>query len=124
MMFNECASVDTNIINVNSKNITKETAIGCMTFIGELYICDLLTNKIINSCFLLLLMKIEQNKGYIIDSICILMKVCGKVFTTKCPNDSKIIFEKIEKMISMNILQNKEKYALMDIIDLKNENGW
>ena len=122
MMFNECVSMDPNV--TQKTLITKETAIGCMTFIGELYLCDLLTNKIINSCFLLLLMKVGQNKSHIIECICTLMKVCGKAFTLKCPNDSNVIFEKIEKLISSNTLQNKDKFALMDVIDLRKANKW
>ena len=122
LMFNECVSIDPT--GISKTLITKETAIGCMTFIGELYLCDLLTNKIINSCFLLLLMKVGQNKSHIIECICTLMKVCGKTFTFKCQNDSKVIFEKIEKLIASNTLQNKDKYALMDIIDLRKANKW
>lgn len=125
IMFNECVSMDSEEPKTISKPlVTKETAVGCMTFIGELYLCDLLTNKIINSCFLLLLIKVGQNKSHIIEGICTLMKVCGKMFTAKCPNDSKVIFDKIEKLIVANTLQNKDKYALMDVMDLRKLNKW
>ena len=50
MMFNECISFDPSLDN--KFTITKDTSIGCMTFIGELYNCNLLTNKIINICWL------------------------------------------------------------------------
>lgn len=122
MMFNECVSFDPAL--VNKVLVTKETAIGCMTFIGELYNCELLTNKIINSCFLLLLMKADQNKFYIIDCICILMKVVGDNFNNKCKNESKIIFDKLLNMIKSNNLPNKDKFALMDLIDMRKNNKW
>lgn len=122
MMFNECVSFDPAL--ENKMLVTKETSIGCMTFIGELYNCDLLTNKIINSCFLLLLMKSEQNKFYIIDCICALMKVVGKNFSTKCKNETQIIFDKLQNLIKLNILSNKDKFSLMDLVDLKNSNKW
>lgn len=128
LMFNECVSIDPNgLVNpipITKTMLTKETAIGCMTFIGELYLCDLLTNKIINSCFLLLLMKVGQNKSHVIECICTLMKVCGKSFSFKCTTESNVIFDKIDKLIASNTLQNKEKYALMDIVDLKKDNKW
>lgn len=122
LMFNDCVSFDPE--NASKSLITKETAVGCMSFIGELYLYDLLTNKIINSCFLLLLMKAGQNKSHIIECISTLMKVAGKLFTSKCPADAKLIFDKIDKLITSGTLQNKDKFALMDIIDLKKNGKW
>lgn len=113
MMFNDCVSFDT----VNT-NITKERAMGCMSFIGELYLCDLLNNKIINSCFLLMLIKVDNTKPYLIEFISTLMKVVSKTFIIKCPNESKIVFEKIQKIIDSGDFLSKEKFTLMDIMDL------
>jgi hypothetical protein len=122
LMFNECVLLDAT--EQNKTMLTREMAIGCMTFIGELYLCELLSNKIINSCFLLLLMKVGQNKSHIIDCICTLMKVTGKTFVLKCQNEAKIIFDKVEKTISSGTLNNKDKFALMDLMDLKKTNKW
>jgi len=121
-MFNECISFDPAI--QGKKIITKEMAVGCMTFIGELYNHELLTAKIINSCFLLLLMRAEQNKSFVIDSINTLMKVSGSVFNSKSRQEVIVIFEKVNALIKSNKLPNKEKFALMDLIDLKNKNNW
>lgn len=132
-MFTDCSSFETNV--PNKTMITKEIAVGCMVFIGELYNMDLLTNKIINSCFLLLLMKVGQNKPYIIDSICALMKAAGNTFSQKSQKDAKLIFDKLENYISINSmnninnkekiqLSNKDKFALMDLLDMKKANNW
>lgn len=111
-MFNDCISLDQEPIVV-----TKETSVGCMTFIGELYLCDLLTNKIINSCFLLLLMKITST--CVADCIVALMKVVNEKFANHCPNEMAIILNKIKDIITSNTLSNKDKFRLMDIIDIK-----
>jgi MIF4G domain len=116
MMFNDCVSFDP--ILDNKTLVTKEVAIGCMIFIGELYNSELLTSKIVNSCFLLLLMKSGQNKPYIIDCICILMKTTGKIFSEKCPNESNIIFDRLEKLAHTGTLSNKDKFAVMDLFDM------
>lgn len=125
VMFNDCSSYDPGV--PNKILITKEIATGCMIFIGELYNLELLTNKIINSCFLLLLMKITQNKAYIVDCLCALMKTSGNTFSRKSNPDAKIILDKIEKIVSGKDkvdLSNRDKFALMDIIDLKKANKW
>lgn len=117
-MFNDC------LIQTND-NVTKEKSTGCMTFIGELYNCELLTHKIINSCFLLLLLKFKQDKLYIIESIVALMKVVGKRFYSESPQDANLVFQKISKLIETpETLSNKEKFALMDLIDLRKDNNW
>jgi len=116
-MFNECL--------IKDNNITKEKSSGCMTFIGELYNCELLTHKIINSCFLLLLLKLKQDKTYIIESLVALMRVVGKRFHSECRDEANQIFNKINKLIETpDSLTNKEKFALMDLIDLREINGW
>lgn len=121
-MFNECISFDPSILG--KKLITREISIGCMTFIGELYNHELLTGKIINSCFLLLLLRAEQNKSFVIDSITVLMKVAGNIFNDKSKQDILVIFNKLDTLMKSNKLPNKEKFALMDLMDLKNKNNW
>lgn len=121
-MFNECISYDPTALG--KKLITKEISIGCMTFIGELYNHDLLTTKIINSCFLLLLMKAEQNKNFIVDSINTLMKTVGQLFNVKSKPEATIIFDKIGSLVKSNKLPNKDKFALMDLLDLKTKHKW
>jgi len=118
IMFNDCISFDKTL--ENKIHITKEIATGCMILIGELFNCNLLTSKIINNCFSSLLTKIDQNKAYNIDCLCFLMKTVCANFSLKSPKECKFIFEKIEKLIKTN-LTNKEKFILMDIIDLKNQ---
>lgn len=133
-MFNDCISLNIQPIELSHDSpslesefektmqelvITKEMSIGCLTFIGELYLCDLLTSKIINSCFLLLLIKINNNKSHIVECIYTLMKIVNEKFTKNYPIESTLIYDKIIKLIKSDILQTKDKFRLMDIIEMK-----
>ncbi|MCJ7636328.1 MAG: MIF4G domain-containing protein [Nitrososphaeraceae archaeon] len=121
--FNACISYDPTNKDVTGINdITKERATGCIRFIGDIYNHDLLTNKIVNSCFLLLLMKINNPNGYIIDCISDLLKTSGKLFMSRCPKETELIFQKIELAVKSGKLSNKDRFALMDMIDLKKAN--
>lgn len=123
IMFNDCLSYTPDVSNKTL--ITKEIAVGCMIFIGELYNIELLTNKIINSCFLLLLVNVGQNKDYIVDCVCALVRTAGNTFIQKSNNEAIIVLDKIEKIIMNTVeLSKRDRFALKDIIDLKKVNGW
>lgn len=119
-MFNDCLLFEGDA----GKTISRDMACGCMKFVGELYNCDLLTNKIINSCFMLLILKVNHHISYIIECICILMKSVIKKFIEKCPTEAHHIFDKLNKFIESGLLQNKDKFALMDIIELQKVDSW
>lgn len=101
---------------------TKEQIIGCMIFIGELYLNELLIKKIINGCILNLIMKIPAKQTingtpYIIDSIVALIKTIGTQFNTQCPDDMDAIFSKLDAVMKSPDIQRKEKFSLMDLMD-------
>ena len=122
LMFNDCISYEPDV--PNKTVITKEMAIGCMTFIGELYNHELLTNTIINSCFLHLLVRAEQKKVYITDCIFSLMKITGNNFNIKCKNEIKIVFEKIDKLIKSTKLPMRDICILSNLMDIKAQSKW
>lgn len=95
----------------------KEQVIGFITFLGELYNQDLLANKIIHSCFLLLLTKASNSRSYIIDSICTLMKTVYPKFSNCCPKEMEQLISKLEALKSSGI-SIKEKFAIMDVLDI------
>lgn len=118
--FNACISYDPE--NKETIEVSKEKATGCIRFIGDLYNHGLLTDKIINSCFLLLLMKVNSSNGYIVDCVCDLLKTSGKQFISKCPKETEMIFQKIELAIKSGKLCNRDKFSLMDMVDFKKAN--
>lgn len=107
----------------NSEFKFKEHITGCMVFIGELYNNGMLEDKIISSCLLRILMSINLKKAYAIDNLCSLIKVVGKKFSKNSLKDMNKYIEQVEDLIHSDI-DIKDKFALMDIIDCKNKQGW
>ena len=126
-MFNACIMYNPESDN-NEIEISKYKAAGIMTFIGQLYNCEMLTNKIMNSCFLLLLMKVSStnntSNNLLIDCVSELTKSVGKMFIQKCKSETDIVFQKIDTLVKSGKLSPKDKFALMDLIDLKKSNKW
>jgi hypothetical protein len=114
LMFNEWTSLDPSMA---ADNILKSKVIGCITFIGELYKHEMLTSKIIYSCFIHLFAKANLNKAFTVDSICVLFKTVGKLFQKKSNTDASICLEKLDKLKNSPTIQLKEKFAIMDIFD-------
>ena len=119
-MFVECISIDTlDELSPNFKR--KSEVLGCVMYVGELYNQNLLTDKIINSCFKLIFAHIELKKIFIIDILCTFIKTVGKKFSKSSPNDTKIIFNNLSNLKDSKAIELKEKFAIMDLIDMKNK---
>jgi translation initiation factor 4G len=102
------------------KEAPKDKAKGCVSFIGELYNYNLLPNNIINYCFNELIIMCENTiMDKIIECIFTLMKISGGKFCMNNKQDSNIIFDKINLLVKEGNLCNKDKFSLMDTLDLK-----
>ena len=98
---------------------SKEKAKGCMSFIGELYNCDLLPNTIIFFCFNELITMHEKKIGeYFIECIFVFMKTIGEKFWKNSNANARLIFGKLNELINSGNLSNREKFSLMDTTDL------
>lgn len=125
LSFYEVISHEQESINTGIKS--KESILGCMNFIGELYNNDLLTSKIINSCFLVMLMKLGPTKQYLIDCICSLMRIVGKSFYSKCKNETNNIFDKLKNVLDESKqlgLSKKDEFNIIDILELRIKEKW
>lgn len=113
-----CQIMFTDLVNAN-----KDKAKGCMNFIAELYNCNLLPNSIICHCFSGLIImhekKMEDSEVSFTDCIYMFMKVLGERFWRSSNEDAKGVFGKVEGLIATGKLSNREKFALMDTMDLK-----
>lgn len=116
MMFTESISISKDTNNTTLK--TKEQVIGCITFIGELYNNELLTDKVIFSCFKILFVKVGTNKEYIIDSLCTLIKVVGKNFSDRCKEESQMCHVKFTALKDSKDISMKDKFNIMDVLDM------
>ena len=119
IMFMETISIDTDSPGGSLKN--REQILGCISFIGHLYNNDLLTKKIIYNCFQLLFLKVNLNKAYIIDSLCLLLNTVGLNFSKKCPEETEICFFKLDKLKDSPEISKKDKFSIMDILDKRNK---
>lgn len=122
--FNRGTSYDKSDDNDVNNSRMKQEILGCITFIGELYKYEMLTSKIINSCFIHLFTRLSLNKAYIVDCLCTLFKIVGKDFFTKSPDEANNCINKLDKLKSSQNIQLKEKFAIMDIIDLATKKRW
>jgi hypothetical protein len=124
--FQEIVSFDMGIENNEDGSILKLKSyiLGSITYIGELYNQGLITNKIINSCFVVLLAKTKLKKAYIINSMCTLMTIVGPKFCKESKNNTKKWFDIFQKLQDDENIEIKENFYLMDLIDLKNREKW
>ena len=126
-MFMEGISMDKEIEDTEDKTIFKfkEHIIGCMIFIGELFNHTLLTIKIIHSCFVHLFVSVNLNKAYSIECLCTVTRTVGTKFGKEAP---KILKEFLNKFIELkdgnDKLSMREKFALMDILDISERDKW
>ena len=124
-MFEESVSLNKDLEEEENETFKfKEHVLGCVKFIGELYNINLLTNKIIYSCFLILISKINLGKAYSIDCICALMETVGKNFSATAKKESSTLFDKFEKLKNNDRIDKKDTFAIMDLLDLKKKNKW
>ncbi len=118
-MFEESANIKSLAGTVTETFRSKEQIIGCIKFIGELYNVNLLTNKVVYSCFLILLSKVSPGNAYTIDCICTLMQTVSIKFVGSAPSEASGIYDRIEKLKNSDGTEKKDKFALMDILDLR-----
>lgn len=118
-VFDEAISLDKELGMgyTNAYFKTKDQVIGCITYIAELYNQDLLTHKIISSCFDLITVKVNLKKAYIIEILCTFTSVVATKFAVECPeqfSNKVAILQSIKDGPNMDI---KQKFALMDVLD-------
>jgi DNA-directed RNA polymerase subunit F len=131
LLINKCQNMFNYVINLQNQELDqkdgvfmfKDQVLGCIEYIGQLYNYDMLSDKIIYSCFMLLFAK-NINDPYIVDIICKLMRTVGAKFSRISPNDVKTCFAKIEQLITDENINTKDKFAIMDLLDLKNSEKW
>lgn len=118
-MFTEAISQDNELETDNIDSIFKfkSQVIGCIIYVGELYNQELLTDRIMYSCFKAIFSKVSLKKVYIIEILCSLIKTVGPRFGKKCPTEFENCLKTIND-IKNETANKKDKFALMDILDL------
>lgn len=98
----------------------KEQVLNCIEFIGELYNYDILTQKIIQSCYSMIFDRVKNGGLYAVDILSSLVKATNKKFCSNM-NDGRLLFKQIEAL-QQSVTNNKEKFMLMDLVQLKPNN--
>lgn len=105
----------------------KETKIGFMTFLGWLYIENVITYTIINSCLSTLIKTCHTINGGI-EMMIALIRVIGKTIhkenRTDAINHMKMLKDIIDGSNHIKVLPMREKFMIMDIMDLSIKEKW
>ncbi|RKP19389.1 ARM repeat-containing protein, partial [Rozella allomycis CSF55] len=99
----------------------KRRALGNIIFIGELFKLNLLTEKIIHFCINDLLKNPEEEE---IESLCkLLITVGSKLDSSQSRKYVDEYFQRIKNIIEIPELNNRLRFSLMDVVDLR-KNNW
>jgi hypothetical protein len=130
LLLNKCQQIFENITNMKSESELrvhglnfKEDVFGCIAFIGELYNHQLLTDKIICTCLLILLKRISEEKLFAISLMSLMLETIAKLFCKECPDEANLIFSRLKLLSSSNTISKRDKFSLLDALDKIEELG-
>ncbi|XP_055330036.1 eukaryotic translation initiation factor 4 gamma 1-like isoform X2 [Paramacrobiotus metropolitanus] len=101
----------------------KRHYLGNIRFISELYKVEMLTDRVILSCFQKLLPKsktfedVDEDK---VECLCKLLQTCA--VKIKEQNTVDVFFQQLRKMIDAKVTSSRIRFLMEDTIDLKNNN--
>lgn len=103
----------------------KRRGLGLVRFIGELFKLGMLTERIIHGCVHGLVDYKDEPKEAEIESLCFLLRTVGAQLdaSEKGKPMMDAYFKRIQGMIDLPDLENRLKFMLMDVRDLREE-GW
>lgn len=124
-LLNKCQNIFEDYLK-NENYTDKDIILGCVNLIGELYLEDLLSEKIIKGCIQLVMKKITntmdncQQHPFIIDVLCCLLFIVFEKLNIK----DNIFGNKIKKIIMNDIynlhISQRDKFKITDLIDFFN----
>ena len=115
-MFKNCIEINTEADLADTPLKTKMEIHGLMVFIGELYNNNLVTNTIIYSCLVDLVIKVSEGKMYAIENVCKMLSTIRIKFAPSCPNDYHKIVSELKKLKS-TFSSKKDQFMLMDVLE-------
>ncbi|KAI7829093.1 hypothetical protein BX661DRAFT_181367 [Kickxella alabastrina] len=98
----------------------KRRGLGLVQFIGELFLRDILTERIMHQCFKRLLTNYETPEEEETESLCKLMTTVGKKLDhEKAKSHVDAYFRRIQAMSGNKKLASRYRFMLKDIIELR-----
>ena len=102
----------------------KRRVLGNIRFIGELFIKNIISEKIMHSCVTQLLSNVSDPEEEDVESLCKLMATIGsKLDIEKAKAFMDSYFERIKELSTNKKLSSRIRFMLLDLIDLR-RNGW
>ena len=108
----------------NDMTIDKNNLFGICKLIGYLYINGMLTNCIVEMCFINLYPGAINRITNMVEAMCILMEIIGKYFYKKDASKADIFFTRIEKILNSGNISAKEKFVIQDLLELHKKENW
>ncbi|EGV60242.1 ARM repeat-containing protein [Yamadazyma tenuis ATCC 10573] len=103
----------------------KRRGLGLVKFIGQLYLLNMLTDKVVVYCLTNLSKNVEDPSEDSLESLAQLVTAIGPKFeqSERNRNLMQVVFENIQKILDTLKLSSRIKFMLMDLKDLRNA-GW
>ncbi|ORY74982.1 ARM repeat-containing protein, partial [Neocallimastix californiae] len=107
-----------------SKRIKKKRrSLGNIPFIGELYMCQIITQKIIRFCFRTLFHQLQEPDEESVEYLCLLFRTVGNKNLMEWSRDWRRYFVEMAELSKNKALPSRMRFMLMDIIELR-KNKW
>ncbi|KAI9502807.1 armadillo-type protein, partial [Coemansia spiralis] len=102
----------------------KRRGLGLIRFIGELFLLEVLTSRIIQECIKRLLTNYENPEEEVTESLCGLLTTVGKkIDQPVAKNLLDLTFSRIKTMSENKQLSSRIRFMLLDLIELR-QKGW
>lgn len=124
LMIFKCQTMFNQIIILSKNYESKNQALGCFRFISNLFNTGFMSGKILQSCLQLVLDKIKKGDHYLIEYISLLLKISGKRYYETHRGDLNRSVAEINKIVQKGGLSNKDKFTLMDIVEIHRDHKW
>jgi hypothetical protein len=124
LLLTRCQEIfEENIKNI--QDIDKMKLLGLAGIVSELYNLNILSSSVLLLCFNELFNNINKNPPNVINALCYFMTIAGKEYFKRDSNNaSKCIGCLIGLVESDKELNRREKYLIMDLVDLKKKEKW
>jgi hypothetical protein len=123
ILLTRCQEIfEENIDNID--DIDKIKLLGLAGMIGELYNLNILPSSVMLLCFNELYNNIIKNPPNVINALCSLMSISGKEYYRRDHTNAETCLFFMTKIKDDETTSRREKYLVMDLIDLKKKENW
>lgn len=116
-LFLECVSIDKDLLLDGKKFNSKNNILSFISYIGHLYMENILSTNITDFCIRKMIENIDEKKSFIVESIDIILNIIHQKFYKQTSMLCDIV-QNLEFVLSKNInLETKDKFILINILE-------